>query len=57
MSKLQGNRKIGELPEEKMMRQRMDEIVEEVIAETEHVDNSIQTTNSPKPIIKGRKIK
>lgn len=41
MSKLQGDKKIGELPEQRRLRQRMDEIIKEEIAETEHQDGYI----------------
>lgn len=40
MAKLSGNRKIGELPEQRRLRQSLDEIIKEEIAEleSEHVN-------------------
>ena len=56
MSKLQGNRKIGELPEQKRLRQRLDEIIEEAVAETEHVHN-FESLENKVEFPKGRKKK
>lgn len=37
MAKLSGNRKLGELPEQRRLRQALDEIIKEEIAEMESV--------------------